>query len=483
MGRGVMQEVVVDDGTDDAAQVGPPTGSRRRRGWLAVPVGLVVVGVLVAAQHTIDDRERSEIARLADVPGVLEPVDQHLDVVTRATGADAAWMFTPEGSVVQAADGSQAYVWRDRRTGTVTGSVALLGPTPALAGSQFYDGTACQSDGGRVVCLVSDGGTPDSRGPKPKAIEATSTRVIAFRADDGSSMAEWPIDGGDSFAVLPGAVVVATLRDQTAAVTSYDLLTGEVRWQLQLGSRTELDDGGEAAQHVGIRLADDRLVVRSDDGRTAVVSTEGHLLRDVRVEAGPGFLGWSTIGPDHISCASLGSDGVPTTTVLSADGTPQDDLVLTGQEVAMTVDDGSLPGLMLTSAGTVEAWDATSGRSLWVTDDPVSAEQAIVLRGRVYVAGAGRIVAFDGRSGAALWTAGDPDRIVVSTSLLTDGRNILLPQDSSGGAGRGELVACDAVTGDEAFRARYPDGVTDLVSNGRQLVGYDASSEAHALLR
>ncbi|RHA43523.1 hypothetical protein, partial [Cellulomonas rhizosphaerae] len=134
MGHGGMQAVDLDEVVDDA-DVAPAARPRRPRWWwVVVPVALALVAGLVVGQRAIDDRERAVIADLADVPGVLEPVDGHLDVVARAKGVDAAWMFTPDGAVVQASDGSQAYVWRDRHTGAVSGTVPLLGPTPALAG-------------------------------------------------------------------------------------------------------------------------------------------------------------------------------------------------------------------------------------------------------------------------------------------------------------------------------------------------------------
>src|SRR4051794_30173974 len=83
-GGGGMQHVELPDvPTDDAGsdgEQGVPLPPRRRRWWLVPGAAAAVVLALVAYQIITDARERSLLAGLADVPGVLAPIDPDLPV-------------------------------------------------------------------------------------------------------------------------------------------------------------------------------------------------------------------------------------------------------------------------------------------------------------------------------------------------------------------------------------------------------------------
>src|SRR4051794_39102456 len=79
MGRaGVSrQQVELLDAQD--AEADAPAPPRRGRWWWAVlPVGLVAV--LVVVQAVADARERAALAGLADLPGVVSPVEASVGV-------------------------------------------------------------------------------------------------------------------------------------------------------------------------------------------------------------------------------------------------------------------------------------------------------------------------------------------------------------------------------------------------------------------
>ena len=105
-----------------------------------------------------------------------------------------------------------------------------------------------------------------------------------------------------------------------------------------------------------------------------------------------------------------------------------------------------------------------------------STTNALVVRGRVYVTTDREVVAIDGRSGRELWRSDELVGLALS-NLLTDGEHILAAAERTGTSGVPALVAYDPASGDEVFRAPYPDGVIEVGALGRTLVGRDAASD------
>src|SRR4051794_17676621 len=138
MGRGEMRHVELDEeSVDDDAAVPPPPARARRRWWVAAVAGSVVLGVL-AFQAVADARDRAAVARLADVPGVLAPIDESMPVLWRSDSlGDVVWSPTAtHGAIIGPVvhdDGSQHVVAHDLATGEELWSTELYGPDPVRA--------------------------------------------------------------------------------------------------------------------------------------------------------------------------------------------------------------------------------------------------------------------------------------------------------------------------------------------------------------
>lgn len=493
--RGGLQAVELLDEHDTPLSSRPP---RRRVAPTAVVVGaLVVVAGLVATQWVITARERAAVRALAQVPGVLAPVDETLVVQRRVAAEDAGVLFGwSDGFLDRAADGSQSYRWVDGTGGGAGWTAELLGPTPALAAvasSHVVSGSACLGDAApsaepgaatRVVCLVSDGAfvVEATGGGGIDRVPATTREVVVLSAADGRTLARWPVTAGEHVAVLPDDVVaVASWTATETTVTGYDVLTGEQRWTrvdpVPAALRITDDD------HVGvglIRVGD--LLGYSPPGRSLMLlSPDGRPVRDLDDElAGMIDAGWMTDQQGRIILQSQDAMS-PRTTFLAPDGNPADDVTVDGRLVHTVLDDDSVPGLLLTSDPDVRAWDERTGAARWTSDEVVSAHSALVMRGRVFVTTARGVVALDARTGATIWSAETARRMAVS-SIATDAHHLLVMLDPTTPDDEPVLVAYDPVTGDEKFRAHYPEGVTTVGPARRTLVGLDETTNEYVVL-
>lgn len=70
----------------------------------------------------------------------------------------------------------------------------------------------------------------------------------------------------------------------------------------------------------------------------------------------------------------------------------------------------------------------------------------------------------------------------MSGSLATDGRHILLTPDTGGTEATPVLVAYDPVTGEVAFRAPYPQGLSPAGEVGGRLLAHDAATDEYVQL-
>ena len=214
---------------------------------------LALVGAALAGgQWIVDARERSAIAALAGIPGVIAPIDGDLEVLGTASRAELGDQLGGSGEVTSAADGSQAYQWYDVETGSTLWTAPLLGPTAKLAHDEGDDqsvmvATYCQLGGradedddtspaSRVVCLVSDGGNQIGDDYMGTPLPMTTTRIVVLDAADGSVVTDQPVDAARSFTVVPGLAVVAGLEDGAPVVTAYDVETGERSWRRELSA-------------------------------------------------------------------------------------------------------------------------------------------------------------------------------------------------------------------------------------------------------
>lgn len=486
-GGGRMQEVEILDLPDEPGVDEAPSPRRRGR-WVALGAVAAVVAVLLGGQSVLDARERAAVAALAGLPGVVGPVDEHVQVLRTIPSSAGAAIWGIGGSVVPGADGSQSYDWLDPSNGAVLWSTPLLGPTPALVDVEHVSSlTTCDTetaatstdsrDATRIVCLVTDGGVEYGDEGAPTLLAASTTRLVVLATADGAVLGDWPIDPALSIAVAPGLAVVTDTDTGATVVTGYDIGTGERRWQ------TTLDDSRPSKQWVGswVARAQDQFVVQVRESRQTVVSASGRVLRDVTSAQGSSYQGWDvedTTG--RLMFLQQASDGTSTVTLIAPDGDPDEDRVLRGQQVTLGVDDGSVPGLVLTTDGKIRAWDARTGKELWSSDVAMFADQAMVIRGRVFIGTGENVSALDGRSGETLWTAkSESSRYLVG--LFTDGTHVLASL-AAGGEQASVLVAYVPSTGERAFVASLPTGIEQAMVLNHQLVGFDDATGDYAVL-
>lgn len=481
MARGMLEVELVGAEDDAPATVAPRRLPRR---WL-VGGAVLAAAALGLTQWIGLTRERAELARLAAVPGVLALVDPTLVVARRVPPRDLGELYgSGAWSLVVGGDGAQTLTWDGWTT-------ELAGPDKALADSdgQVMGGSTCRPDvapdadpstASRVVCLVTDGGMIFDGAGGVATVPATTRRVVVLSAADGSRIAQWPVDRGATLELFAGAVVLGSATAQDITVAAYGLLTGEQRWTHVDPWPDDLDHSAQDQTAVSVFRAGD-LLAYSPPGRSLVLlSADGTVVRHLD-EVGTGGWGWNNDpSSGRLVMQTQDATGSSLTRFVAADGDPGSDVTVDGWPLEMSVDDGSVPGLLLTSDGTVRAWDAGTGAARW-SHDVTIVSSVVVLRGRVYLATSRDVLALDGRTGRLLWTTARQTGLL-PRSLLTDGRHILVGFDAASSAGPPPLVAYDPATGHEDFRASYPDGVTDITSIRGRLVGHDAATDEYLVL-
>jgi len=490
-----MQEVELLDGAADDGHGSGPTPEatgrmrvRRRRLIAGAAVLAVTLGVV---QWVTTARENAALARLSHVPGVLSPIDANLDVVRRVPSADVGALVGSTGAGLKHGDdGSQSYTWVNPAGGSPGWTTELLGPNDTLAGAgHVFGGSDCRTDeepgtdsgtAHRVVCLVTDGGMLlDGTGGR-EDIPATTRQVVVLSTTGGGVEARWPLERGQSLALLPDdVVVVGSMTADSVAVTAYDVLTGTERWTHEEPLPTQAGDA-QGAMGISLFRAGDLIAYSTPSGSLTLLSADGDVVRDhlgERSDAGWGLTTDPTTGALIVQTQT--ADGRSRSTFIAVDGDPAGDLTVDGQLVYASVDDGSVPGLMVTYDTSLHGWDAHTGAARW-SHDAYLTTGALILRGRIYAATSQGVIALDGRTGESLWSSQGKDRF--TGALFTDGRHVFLALEAVGTDTTPVLVAYDPVSGDEAFRAQYPAGTSPVGEVDRRLMGYDAATDEYVLL-
>ncbi len=158
-----------------------------------------------------------------------------------------------------------------------------------------------------------------------------------------------------------------------------------------------------------------------------------------------------------------------------------------GSLTPIEVDDGSVPGLLLTEDSTLYAWDGQSGSARWSSKQP-SADApgfgrsgAVIVRGKVYVLSQAGIAALDGRTGKTLWRV-EPGKHLVPTTLFTDAHHLLVGYENPSHYGDPLVIAYDFARGTEVSRTAYPTGIEHLEVWDGTLLGYSSSHTEVAVL-
>lgn len=479
-----MREVELDE--REASDEQPPTRRRRSRLWLLVPVLAVIA--LAGVQLVVDARERAAVAALAAVPGVVRPVDADLRVLWEpGPGTQAALQsgIAVDGSLIglqQSDDNAQALVAVDERTGERRWTTTLAAAHTVDHGADGFTsvgGCVLEPGGtGRVVCLVTDAFLT-YRDTAMVYVPSSTGLLVVADVDDGSVVAVRPAPSVVAFTVLAGLAVTAEpAANGAVAVTAADLVSGQREWQTTVpGAPVVPDDSGYADGSTSMFATADGVGVVMPGRRIALLDTTGRVVR-TGLDASLGYVA----DPATATVAAVAGDeqGTPRTTIVG--GGP--DLVLSGQQMRVSADDGSVPDLVLMADNVVRAYDRSTGAVRW-TVRHVPAGDALVLRGRVYLSTGGGVVAVDGRTGEELWRAPVGPGLTLG-GLVTDGRHLLSSQQRPEGPGDvtspddwpgvGVLVAYRFDDGGEVWRVDLPGGLLGAGAVGHTLVGWGSSS-------
>lgn len=452
--------VRLDDEPDDPA----PEPRRRplhRRRTLLVGAGLVAVALGAATFLSNAAERREDAARrvaLADVPGVLDPLEEPLSELWRAEEgsyaiaytADAVALGTPE-AVVEVRDAVTGEV-RWRRAGVADESCVPLVATSAavlVAGRPAERAT-------EIVCWVSTD-IVQAEGPLVVAPTAVVVLDVATGAETGQLEVGETIVGVEP---LDDSVLVAS-ADETGAVHVQ-------RWSPR--------DGGtwafEAPSALLGQIQDQGLVFR----RLGGVFWLGGLDAPARsVETGepvadpgpaPGLLGFGSGAvplPDGgwASWTALERPGelrgALLTRVTDADGAlrfevpgrPWVDEGIAGAGAIAIVGDEEPADVLLMrldaglgNAGRVAGLDARTGEVLWEGDRLAGVAPCVRIGGVLVAAGADRVYGFDVATGRELWRGDATD--APGGGSVTDGERVVLPSTVADGPA---LTSFDMATG------------------------------------
>ncbi|MGW6130064.1 outer membrane protein assembly factor BamB family protein [Cellulomonas sp. NPDC055163] len=425
---------------------------RRVRTRTVVVAGAVLVAALVGTQSALDARERAEMARYAEVPGVLPPLGDGLearwepglgDVLTLYAGAEVGGL----GLGARFEDsGAQSAVALDPATGDVRWSTPLRGPEELLVDAvENLQAVPCDATTGEaplLVCLV--GGRyerpsvpPESYGgdtslPTPVPREAD---LVVLDATTGEVVRRTPEQPRTGMLVAGGTVVTASCEhDGSVVVRARDVRTGGVAWEQALPAGTAEREWARAGAVPYLVPAGDTVVVVLG---TAVVllGPDGTLTGTAPASASATGSVVQPARGDRVVRRGLGISGGTADSLLAPDGTVT--ALPEGSLRPLTVDDGSEPDvLLLTGApdadGGLLAWDAGTAEVRWAVDDLLVAD-AVVLGGVAYLVGYDRSLrAVELEDGTTRWRTAPPsargtgDGPTTSPSLLTDGRSLVV---------------------------------------------------------
>ncbi|MBD7918694.1 PQQ-binding-like beta-propeller repeat protein [Cellulomonas sp. Sa3CUA2] len=475
---------LVDD--DDAPTV--PTDAdadpaARRRSRRALVVGVALVTVLVAGavvgQSVVDRRERAGVAAVAGQMGAVDLLDgppaarwettedAFTTMTTRTSdgvlvGVQHALSGPVEVAAVDAATGAQTW-----RVELIDSSTRAAQDTPA---TYAWSGSCSEVPGRdhRVACLVHDGTQSTDENGEPVGAPPSVVRVVTLDTRDGTVVQDLSdaldVTGAVSSFVFTGEVLAVATRGGTGSerVTHVRAVTwdGASAWDLTIPEPG--DD--EPSQIYLAELGD--LVGVATPTELRLVDARGRTVRTLPLDGGY-VAGW---GGDVLYVMTSDVDG--TTTVVRPDG----DVDVTGYVVPALVDDGSVPGLTVTSDdGLLTAWDGEGAR-LWSSELAPPAS-VIVLGGRVLLDAGRGLAALDARTGDELWT-----NDVSGADPVTDGRHVYALVSAPSRGQRSEMVALDPADGSEVWRAPLPDGTDELIAFTGLLVAFgrdDAGDLTH----
>ncbi|MCL3860614.1 PQQ-binding-like beta-propeller repeat protein [Actinotalea sp. K2] len=444
-------------------------GRGRARGLVVLSV---VVALVVGAGWVQDRAEQGRLAALAQVPGLVPPLEGPLEEVWRTT--PGTWQMIAGGMVVRV----------DPRGVTaidpVTGRERWTRAWPEAQPSDLTCGTdAVEPDGmwraggalleaDHVWCVVL---TPE---PGVEAAVLAPPVVVVLDALTGEQVTSWDLEGTPVLSQKVGQDLVVGLRTEQGRlrVVRHDIATGERRWEFVS------DQDGAIGEHESAGWSFDGItLVWSGSTEIAVDLTDGSVVEGGEVPSGlwpeesadlpgGGVVEWS-FGGETFRSRVLDLDGQ---LLFEIDGTV----------FPVPVTDGSVPEILLvlqwgvspTGEGPgVTGVDSATGEQVWVS--PVVPGYPVVqIDGLVLLRGESSVDAVDVTDGTGLWTV--PTSPTSFWLPVSDGRTVLLPALAEDGTGDRVVAAVDLRTGQERWRTDLPKRTQMLTAVGGRLIALTA---------
>lgn len=406
--------------------------------WWPVLVVLAVAISMPAAAHA--RAERTRLADLADVRGMLAPLDGPVRELWVAPYPIQPWTFDVGGVLIGArlrfdSPGGTVATGVDAQTGAELWSVTLDSQPGGYTRCVLAGGPATGPDRAVLVCVVVDKTEVLQPAESAAPDQPAALHLAVIDSRSGTVLRELPFGPTDALSEFGADVAIVTMVDEridggggdggVAArrgneVSRVDPRTGETRWSAFVPA----SDGfvySASVQPVG-----DQLVVSAGD-QVSVFSAAGSLLRSwADVGATDGRLTQATASGRVLQWTY--ADNAPSAiTDLETGATLEpaaDDVPLLG------VDDGSMGPILLTGGSALTAWDLETGAQRWREEGVVT--EVLVVAGRVYSVRDGVLRAQDARTGRQRWAIDAPS---APESLSTDGRSLLTLGRNEDGTG------------------------------------------------
>lgn len=431
-----------------------PRAGERPRHWPGVVAALVVALALLGGYLVEDWRTASRQAALAELPGVLTPLD---GPPQRVWELPDAWQIAHGGGVV-AVHTADAVIGLAPQDGTQLWSQALApgefcaSLTGLVTQSRWMYGLttpAAPVVGTDTHLLCERHSQEMDHVPEPDS-------QVAFRVLDlvtGQPLAAVALEGAligrTQFA---GDLVLLTVRsDGVVLGVRLDPVTGEEVWRF----RGPPDPEGEIEWLPWVwQESHQTITVRSEPEVTLALRTGEPAVRTFRPEGRPTLLqqAYPLRGGNTLEIEVSGSPLAQTSRIRDADGTVLYEV--TGSLWSGIVDDGATADLVLVEeigTGVLQALDAGTGEVRWERSG-MAGYTPLVRVGNTLVATKITTVAIDLRDGSELWRV--PSYAGPIAGGLTDGHVVVLAEVSRHST---TLVAHDLRDGLELWRVLLPE--------------------------
>ncbi|GAA2723219.1 PQQ-binding-like beta-propeller repeat protein [Cellulomonas aerilata] len=466
---------------DDAVE---PDGRRWRRGRSSAPsrparrawaAALAAALAVAAGAATLvgDHREQEWLAALADVPGVLAPLEGPVSEAWRTDMPlwielhDVAGMLV---GVTDTRDGTRDVdvVAVDADTGETVWTVpAVRSRLAPLRGVRCVvpDAAEGAEDGERVVaCLVVD-----ELGPSPQDLsryEPTASRLLVLAVATGEVLSETSVDATTSLAAIgTDLVVMQRGTDGGVQVVRTDPLRTREAWRFEGPPREGLEE------YTSVRVDDGLVVVPGQSGW--VLDGQGDVVTSWSRER-PASSSWAEVVGGRTLVRPL-RDAVGATSV--TDLGSGDSFTVDGYPLTRATDDGTAADVVLVQSSAGEGLEAyeRSGDRRWRAEGP-DAGGLVILEGRVIRVESERMEAVDVATGETAWETAVPS--ASQYGLLTDGRLVLRAERDGGDV---VVTARGVEDGRTRWQADVPDDVQHLFVVSGRMYGY--TSEGLVALR